>query len=245
MPLRAREAGRPTFRRMNTFSLPRSFVLLAGLMLSLSLGGGCLAAPDAGTPGETLTRLQAGNARFVAGRLEHPNLASERRSEMAQGQRPSAVILTCADSRVPPELVFDQGLGDLFVVRVAGNVLNDQIIGSIEYAVTVLGSRLVVVLGHESCGAVAAARDTFAAAGQAPGHIQSILESIRPAVEATRGQPLAATSLANVRQAVDLLRASKPLLQARVADGSLQVVGANYELESGAVVFDEAARGAK
>jgi carbonic anhydrase len=213
------------------------------MIASLALGTATTlrAASTAGAPAVALARLKAGNARFISGRLEHPNLSSERRAELTRGQRPVAVIVACADSRIPPELVFDEGLGDLFVVRVAGNVLNDQIVGSVEYAVLNLGSRLIVVLGHERCGAVTAARDTVAAGSQAPGHIQSILDAIRPAVEATRGQGLEATSQANVRRVVAALQYSTPILQAQVASGAVQVVGANYLLESGTVVFDEAA----
>ncbi len=216
-----------------------SGVSLFLIMVGLTLGSSHSLRADA-APSVSLARLKAGNARFVSGRLTHPNRSSERRAELTGGQRPVAVIVACADSRVPPELVFDEGLGDLFVVRVAGNVLNDQIVGSIEYAVVNLGTRLIIVLGHEGCGAVTSARSTLSAGGRAAGHIQSILEAIRPAVEATRGQDLAATSLANVRHVVDALQHSSPILQAQVAAGSVQVVGANYLLESGVVAFDEA-----
>ncbi|MCX6943742.1 MAG: carbonic anhydrase [Opitutales bacterium] len=202
-----------------------SGVSLFLIMVGLTLGSSHSLRADA-APSVSLARLKAGNARFVSGRLTHPNLSSERRAELTGGQRPGAVIVA---------------LGDLFVVRVAGNVLNDQIVGSIEYAVVNLGTRLIIVLGHEGCGAVTSARSTLSAGGRAAGHIQSILEAIRPAVEATRGQDLAATSLANVRHVVDALQHSPPILQAQVAAGSVQVVGANYLLESGVVAFDEAA----
>ena len=227
-----------------TSSLTARLCGLALVLSAFTAMASAASAPDASavvSAADSLARLKAGNARFVSGRLTHPNLSSERRAELTGGQRPVAVIVACADSRVPPELVFDEGLGDLFVVRVAGNVLNDQIVGSIEYAVVNLGTRLIIVLGHEGCGAVTSARSTLSAGGRAAGHIQSILEAIRPAVEATRGQDLAATSLANVRHVVDALQHSPPILQAQVAAGSVQVVGANYLLESGVVAFDEAA----
>jgi carbonic anhydrase len=111
--------------------------------------------------------------------------AAKRRTELAKSQHPFAIILSCSDSRVPPEIVFDEGLGDIFIVRVAGNVLNDEGLGSIEYGVDVLGARLIVVLGHQSCGAVDAAMKTVAAKGKAPGHIQSLVAAIKPVVDAT------------------------------------------------------------
>jgi carbonic anhydrase len=156
------------------------------------------AAPKV-SPTEALARLKAGNERFVASKLEHPRQTAERRTELANGQHPFAIVLACADSRTSPELVFDQGLGDVFVVRVAGNVLNDETVGSIEYAVDHLGAQLIVVLGHERCGAVAAARETIAAKGKAPGHIQSLVKAIAPAVEATAGEDAEATAKANER----------------------------------------------
>ena len=193
-------------------------------------------------PAVALARLKSGNARFVADSVQHPNLSKTRRGELVAGQNPFAVILACADSRIPPELVFDQGLGDLFVIRVAGNVVNDQILGSVEYAVTNLGARLIVVLGHERCGAVTAARDTLATGARAPGHVQSILEAIRPAVEATRGQGLETTIGRNVAHTADLLRQSGPILQAQVSSGAVKVVGASYVLKSGEVTFDSGER---
>src|SRR5438046_3516734 len=108
--------------------------------------------------------------------------AAKRRAELTKSQHPFATIVSCSDSRVPPEIVFDEGLGDLFVVRVAGNVINDESLGSIEYSVDHLGVRLVLVLGHQSCGAVKAARETVGAKGKAPGHIESLVTAIRPAV---------------------------------------------------------------
>jgi carbonic anhydrase len=164
------------------------------------------------SPAEAISRLKQGNGRFTAGNPQHPHEsvderkymaansyenagmislgmtseeAAKRRAELAKSQHPFAIILSCSDSRVPPELVFDEGLGDLFIVRVAGNVLNDEGLGSIEYGVDVLGARLLVVLGHQSCGAVDAAMKTVAAKGKAPGHIQSLVTAIKPVVEST------------------------------------------------------------
>jgi carbonic anhydrase len=155
-------------------------------------------------PAEAISRLKEGNGRFTAGNPQHPHesvderkyiaansyenagavslgmtseQAAKRRAEL-KSQHPFAIILSCSDSRVPPEIVFDEGLGDLFIVRVAGNVLNDEGLGSIEYGVDILGARLIVVLSHQSCGAVDAAMKTVAAKGKAPGHIQSLVTPI-------------------------------------------------------------------
>jgi len=157
--------------------------------------------------------------------------AGKRRTELAKSQHPFAIILSCSDSRVPPEIVFDEGLGDLFIVRVAGNVLNDEGLGSIEYGVDILGARLIVVLGHQSCGAVDAAMKTVAAKGKAPGHIQSLLTAIKPVVQST--------PKANVKHVVDALRLSTPILKARVDSGDVQVIGGYYTLDTGAVAFLE------
>ncbi len=194
------------------------------------------AAPKV-SPTEALTRLKAGNQRFVASKLEHPRQTAERRTELANSQHPFAVVLGCADSRTSPELVFDQGLGDVFVVRVAGNVLNDETVGSIEYAVDHLGAQLIVVLGHERCGAIKAARETIAAKGEAPGHIQSLVKAIAPAVEATVGQDAEATAKANELYVAKELRESAPILKEMVEKGTVSVVAAHYDLDTGAVEF--------
>ena len=143
----------------------------------------------------------------------------------------------CADSRTAPEILFDQGLGDLFVVREAGNVVDDHAIGSIEYGVEHLHAPLIVVLGHKRCGAVAAARDAVAGKGRAEGHIESLVAAIRPAVEATVGQDVEATCKANVRNIVHALRTSEPLLRHMVEHGDIKVVGEYYDLDTGVVAF--------
>lgn len=163
--------------------------------------------------------------------------AARRRAELANVQHPFAAIVSCSDSRVPPEIVFDQGLGDLFIVRVAGNVINDEGLGSIEYTVDHLGTRLILVLGHQSCGAVKAARETIAAKGKAPGHIESLVTAIKPAVQATAKEDLDATIKANVKHVVQALRSSTPILKAKVDSGEIQVIGGYYSLDTGAVTF--------
>ena len=188
-------------------------------------------------PAEAISKLKEGNGRYTSGSLQHPGQTTERRTELAKTQHPFAAIVSCSDSRVPPEIVFDQGLGDLFVVRVAGNVINDEGLGSIEYTVDHLGTRLILVLGHQRCGAVDAARETIAAKGKAPGHIQSLVTAIKPAVEATAKDDLETTVKANVKNVVKALRSSTPILKAKVDSGEIQVIGGYYSLDTGAVTF--------
>lgn len=152
------------------------------------------------------------------------------------GQHPHAEILSCSDSRVPPEIVFDQGLGDLFIVRVAGNVASDTELGSLEYGAEHLHVPLIVVLGHESCGAVTAAVQ----GGPPEGHIVSLVDLINPAVEKTRGMPGDPVSNAvrmNVELVVKRLRTSTPILSELVAHGKIKIVGAIYSIETGAVTW--------
>ena len=188
-------------------------------------------------PAEAISKLKEGNGRYTSGNLQHPGQTIERRAELAKTQHPFAAVLSCSDSRVPPEIVFDQGLGDLFIVRVAGNVINDEGLGSIEYSVDHLGARLILVLGHQSCGAVKAARETIAAKGRAPGHIESLVTAIKPAVEATAKDDLDTTIKANVKNVVQALRSSTPILKAKVDSGEVKVIGGYYSLDTGAVTF--------
>src|SRR6516225_1729460 len=188
-------------------------------------------------PTEAISRLKEGNGRYTSGSLQHPGQTTERRMELAKGQHPFAIIVSCSDSRVPPEIVFDQGLGDLFVLRVAGNVINDESRGSIEYAVDHFGVRLILVLGHQRCGAVEAAKETIAVKGKAPAHIQSLVTAIKPAVESTVKGDLDATIKANVEYVVNALRSSEPILKPKLDSGDLQVIGGYYSLDTGAVTF--------
>src|SRR5881227_4251138 len=188
-------------------------------------------------PAEAISKLKEGNGRYTSGNLQHPGQTTERRTELAKTQHPFPTVVSCSDSRVPPEIVFDRGLGDLFIVRVAGNVINDEGLGSIEYSVDHLGTRLILVLGHQSCGAVKAARETIAAKGKAPGHIESLVAAIKPAVEATAKDDLETTVKANVKNVVQALRASTPILKAKVDSGDVQVIGGYYSLDTGAVTF--------
>jgi carbonic anhydrase len=186
------------------------------------------------SPEAALQRLLDGNARYVAGHAEHPNQSVARRVEVASGQTPFAVILTCSDSRVSPEFYFDQGLGDLFVVRDAGNTLNDHVIGSIEYAVEHLHASVVLVVGHEKCGAVSAA----IAGGRAEGRIGTIIEAIRPAVKETRNQAGDKTDNAvrgNARRVAQTLTVADPIISHAVRTGEIKIFAARYDLASGRV----------
>lgn len=185
---------------------------------------------------QALERLMEGNKRYVNANLANPNRTLERMQELVQGQSPSAVIVGCSDSRVPPEIIFDQGLGDLFIVRVAGNIVDDAALGSIEYAVSHLGVQLVLVLGHEKCGAVAAAVEESAA--EVPGKIGSLIELIKPAVEKAKhlsGDLVDNAARMNVKMVVDKLSSANPILADKVGQGSLKVAGAYYYLDNGSV----------
>jgi carbonic anhydrase len=199
------------------------------------------AAPSTGT--DALHELIAGNERFVQGRLLHPRQSSQRRAELAEKQEPFAVILGCADSRVPPEVLFDQGLGDLFAVRVAGNTAAEPIVlGSIEYAVEHLGSVLVMVLGHASCGAVKAAIAAVTEGADEPGSIGDVVAPIVPVVKDVSGKSpdlsekdlLSRSIRANVERTVEELQRVE-LLSHLIEAGKLKIVGAEYEFDSGRV----------
>lgn len=214
------------------------FPMLAvfGMLLLGLLVRPVTAADDASNvgPGEALRRLKAGNERFAADKATHERQQADRRTEVAKGQKPFAIVVCCSDSRVPPDIVFDQGLGDLFVVRTAGNVVDDVGLGSIEYAAEHFGTRLVVVMGHTECGAVSAA----VAGGAVHGHVRAVVKAIEPAVEKVKGQPgdqVENAVLENVRLTVKRLQSAGPVLRDRVAAGTLKVVGACYDLKSGLV----------
>jgi carbonic anhydrase len=199
------------------------------------------------SPREALQRLRAGNRRFVTGVREGDALTNPaRRLELAAGQEPFAIILGCSDSRVPAEIVFDQGLGDLFVIRIAGNVVAASQIGSVEFAAARFGTPLVVVLGHSQCGAVLATVEelTQPTAAQSR-NLQSIVERIRPSVEALlstelRHDPAALVAQAvraNVRAAANQLRHGSEVLERLVQQDGLLIVGAEYSLDTGVVDF--------
>src|SRR5262245_4978930 len=188
------------------------------------------------TADEALTRLKAGNARFVSGQARFPTVQKEVLAELAKDQHPYVTVLGCSDSRVPPELVFDAGFGELFVVRVAGNVLGPAILGTLQYAGTHLKTPLFVVLGHEGCGAVKGAIAAKFKGATHRSRIQVLLESILPALDdldpAQSPEALLHSAVeANVRHALRELHKT-PEAQARVAEGQMKLIGAVYELES-------------
>jgi carbonic anhydrase len=200
-------------------------------------------APSSLAADEALQRLLKGNQRFVHGSTKNPRRAPADFRALAEGQRPVAVIMGCADSRVPPELLFDQGVGDLFVVRVAGNVVGGGgvfVKGSIEYAVAELGVRLIMVLGHSSCGAVKAAIKHVDDGDPLPGAIAELVNRIRPAVIKAKDMPgdrLANAISANVLLGVETLNNLDPIVRPAVSSGQAKVVGAVYDLRTGAVTL--------
>lgn len=250
-----RSAGsQPASAAHKRFALPtlaRRALLRAGLTGAAALGttaalgtATASAAPVAasatpasrrrpGTPGEALRELAAGNQRWRTFRERHPDESPAVRQSLTSGQHPFAVVLGCIDSRVPPELVFDQGLGDLMTVRSAGEVLDEAVLGSVAYGVLELDIPLVLVLGHQSCGAVKAAVAADESGEQLPAHIQYIADQIKPNIDRTQEGDARVDSTidANVR-AVRARLAAEPDLAAKVASGELAIVGARYELDT-------------
>lgn len=183
---------------------------------------------------KALEKLMSGNRRYAAMRQVHPRQTSTHRHTLLEGQHPFAVILSCSDSRVPSELIFDQGLGDLFIVRTAGHVVNDLVIASIEYAVYALDVPLVMVVGHAQCGAVSSTIN----GGTPPGSIPHLVECIQPAVESVRdaeGDFLANAIRANSRLCASQIVAESAVIAKAVANGTLRVVPAFYDLATGSV----------
>ncbi len=201
-------------------------------------------AQDSLTPEKALDLLKQGNGRFEANLKANRNLL-EQVNTTADGQHPFAVILSCIDSRTSAELIFDQGLGDIFSIRIAGNVLNDDILGSMEFSCKLAGAKLIVVLGHSSCGAVKGACD-----GAELGHLTGLLNKLRPSVEAVRArvklpwdelvQEVADT---NVLHVVEQIRAKSLVLESMIKAGEVGIVGAMYSVQSGQVEFHELSAG--
>jgi carbonic anhydrase len=218
--------------------LPFALVLVVALPLRAPAAEHEAAGPC--TPDEALARLKNGNARFVAGKAEHPRADANRRAETAKdGQHPIATVIACSDSREPVEIIFDQGIGDVFVVRVAGNVCNTDEVGSTEYATEHLNTPLCVVLGHTNCGAVTAA----ATNAELHGSVGALVEGIKPAVAAAqkehpelRDKALVAAAIeANVRQSIANLQSRSPVIARLVAAGKLRIEGGIYDLETGQI----------
>ena len=191
---------------------------------------------DGVTANSALAELKRGNARHVRHQYRHPHETAQRQRQLISAQHPHVEILSCSDSRVPPEIIFDEGLGDLFVVRVAGNVATDAELASLEYGAGHLHIPLLVVLGHENCGAVTAAVN----GGEPEGHIETLIHLLQPAVQRSKqlsGDTVANAVRINVEMVVQQLRASTPTLSDLVAHGKLNVVGAVYSLKTGRVIW--------
>lgn len=195
-----------------------------------------MAATLTTTPDAALSRLLAGNQRFIEQKSLHPDQSPARLKEVAQGQHPYATILSCADSRVPPEILFDEGIGDIFDIRVAGNIITPEVLGSIEYAVALLNCPLVMVLGHERCGAVTAAVE-----GEAlPGQIGSFVKAITPAIPSNNKEspnPVDNAVIANVQYQLEKLKQDSTIVSQRLQENALKVVGARYDLDTGTVTL--------
>lgn len=213
---------------MKKFILTLAFIFCASQVFASEASS--LSANDA------LVKLKQGNEHFVQMHLKHPNTTKARRTELTKAQHPFAIVVTCSDSRVPAELVFDQGLGDIFVIRNAGNVLDEHVIGSIEYAVEHLGVKLVVIMGHESCGAVAATMKD----AKGSKFIESIKKSIQPALIQAKKENN--ESAENVTKDNAILGASCALKQSEVLEEAIEkegvkIIPAYYHLDTGKVEF--------
>lgn len=225
----------------STFSR-RDFLKASGLTAAAMALAGCAPAQPVNesavsSPNEALQRLLEGNQRYTANKSTNLNESEARRMELVKGQNPFATIFSCVDSRVPPELIFDRGLGDLFIVRTAGEVLDHAVLGSLQYGVAELKIPLLMVLGHEKCGAVKATIEAVENNAEGEAEINWLVEGIRPAVEkvhAAQGDMLDNAVRANVELTVEKLKASAILAEA-LEKGSLNIVGARYDLDSGVV----------
>ncbi|MBW4522098.1 MAG: carbonic anhydrase [Scytolyngbya sp. HA4215-MV1] len=224
----------------------RRNVLRGGISGAIALTSAALASPLPAiaaepspfsiAPDTALKRLLDGNQRFVRQRPKHPDQSSLRLKETAQSQHPFATLLSCADSRVPAEIVFDQGLGSIFDVRIAGNIVTPEALGSLEYATILLGSPLLMVLGHERCGAV-----TAAVRGESlPGKIGTFVKPIQPAIARVKdkqGDPVENAVVANVQYQIERLLKTSLLLARQVEAGHLKIVGGRYDLDTGEVTI--------
>ena len=210
-----------------------SLLVVGALSITMTRAAMAVVAAPTMPANQALKLLLEGNQRFVAGQLEHPNQTPDRRAEVAKGQHPFASVLACSDSRTPPEIIFDRGLGDIFTVRVAGNVADKVVIESLDYSVKHLGVRVVMVLGHRRCGAVIAAVEGH----EEEGDVGPMLSELRPAVAASKGMPGDPIENA-VRENVKLVMknlATSSELSAMVKSGELKIVGGIYDLDTGTI----------
>jgi carbonic anhydrase len=230
--------------RCNFARFSRRGILTAGLLAAAGLtplpANSQLQPPNAISPDEAIQRLQQGNARYAANAPANKDFSAGRVAR-AQAQYPFASIVSCADSRIAPELAFDQGPGEVFVVRVAGNFVNEDGLASLEYGAMVLGVPLIMVLGHSNCGAVDATIKVVKEGTSLPGHLPSLINAIRPAVVAAQAKNpsdlLVEATAENVRLQVKTLMSAKPILSDLVASQKLKVIGAVYDISSGKVML--------
>lgn len=218
---------------MNRFYFQQRFVLLLALGLLFTTISS-VSAVESNPSKNPLQRLMQGNQRYVTSTTVCHEDWTAKRSALLENQKPFAVIVACSDSRVPPEIVFDQSLGNLFIVRVAGNIVDDFAIGSIEYGVDVLGANLVLVLGHSNCGAVDAALKDM----KFDNHIQEVVNAIKPAIADIKNEPgnrLENAIKANVRNVEETLKRSRPVLAKLLEKGKLRISGGYYDLKTGKV----------
>jgi carbonic anhydrase len=225
----------------------RNILKLAAAAAGLAIAPQAFAAPPKAppkpenilSPDAALDRLMKGNARYVEGASRRHDFKQEREA-LSLGQNPFAAVLSCADSRIAPEYCFDTARGDVFVCRIAGNFASDEMVASLEYAVQVLNTPLIVVLGHDSCGAVDATIKSVRDGTTLPGHLPSLVAAIKPAVDAVQGQSgdmLANAIERNVTLNVEKLKSTAPILQSFVADKKIRVVGGVYKLKTGRVAL--------
>lgn len=187
---------------------------------------------------EALQLLKEGNKRFVEDDSELINVSSKKRNELEEGQNPYAIVISCSDSRVTPTHIFNAGLGELFEIRVAGNVLDDYAMGSVEYGIEHLGCPLIVVMGHEKCGAVTAAYEAYQTHQEVEGEIGELVEAILPSVEVVKGSSIEEASYANVKNTVDEL-SKNPVVAEAIHQGKCTIVGAYYDLDGHVTFLDE------
>ena len=216
----------------------KKFLITMGILGISFLSANCFASSVSNVSADkALIKLQEGNERFVKLKMKHPDSSKKRRLSMLKGQHPFVVILSCSDSRVPPELIFDQGLGDIFEIRNAGNVLDEHIIGSIEYAVMHCGVKLIVIMGHQDCGAIAA---TLSGKSETK-YIKSLEDSIQPAVEdcIKNGQEVNSDNVvkAHVMQDINELMSQDTELVKYMKEHNVKLVPAYYHLDTGVVEF--------
>lgn len=214
----------------------RTPLVAAALLALVSTSFAAPSGPSV-TPDAALKKLVAGNARFASGSAASPHNTEGRRTEVSKGQHPFAIIVSCSDSRVPPELVFDQGLGDLFVVRVAGNIVDDNALGSVEYAVAHLGAKFILVLGHSKCGAV----DAAVQGGDPGAHVRSIVREIAPAVSEAKKKAhddlLKSAIEQNALDTAHKIGATSPVVGPAVKSGDVKIAAGYYDLATGKVTI--------